>query len=721
MVTADQSAKSVLGPAPGDLSLKVRGTKRDGQVVRLHSGKCTIGADRRCTLRLRAPRVRPLHCLILRGQRGMVVRSWTPDTLLNGRRFDTAALTAGDRLTCGPIELEVLPGETSNCTVALSSVAADDASWIDEQAEQVRRARAELAGEREALAADQQLARAEIEARRAELIRDRGEYEQGQTELADHLARHGAEVERWQATCEEQEQRLLARATALEAEAARLDAERQAWQAERDRLTAELESAKLGNTATAADLQRQLDQRQEQLARQAAELSDRQSTLDRGWAELVQRQQDCEHQGVVAEGRFVDRVNHLDERQQQIEQREAELRSQLAEAESRGRTLDLRQQELAAHETELAQRQSELATVQQTLDERQRQLEAMAESLAARQREIDEAQVPSSPAGGDARADWERERAELLADVERRQAECRQQQAQLERERENLEAERAALCSERAEIYQRQLEHPRSPDAGEEALFERLRSLTAQPAADDPEPSDPGSSWIGGEADRGRGAEEAVDESADEPSDDAAGAGAQEEAEVSVKGYSVAGDDEESIEDYMARLLNRVRSGPSGPSRPARVESARPRRKTDPAPEAAVEAPPVAAVVEPAPEPEPKLTEPPKPRSAPPEAPELARMRELANYHSRAALHKHARSMSVRAPLLRWSVAATCLIMSVLAICVGGNLASTIGALVGLGVCGFWVYQAVLSTKTYLQARKESESAPQLDGETTSG
>ena len=41
----------------------------------------------------------------------MVVRRWSPDTLLNGCQFTDAPLNPGDRLSIGPIELEVvLPG-----------------------------------------------------------------------------------------------------------------------------------------------------------------------------------------------------------------------------------------------------------------------------------------------------------------------------------------------------------------------------------------------------------------------------------------------------------------------------------------------------------------------------------------------------------------------------------------------------------------------------------
>lgn len=94
--------------AAEDLVLKVRGSSRDGQVLRLKSPKCTIGSGSRCTLRLRARGVRPIHCLVVRGSSSTVVRRWSPDTRLNGRTFTDAELVRGDRLSVGTIELEVL-------------------------------------------------------------------------------------------------------------------------------------------------------------------------------------------------------------------------------------------------------------------------------------------------------------------------------------------------------------------------------------------------------------------------------------------------------------------------------------------------------------------------------------------------------------------------------------------------------------------------------------
>lgn len=105
------SRTSLLDAPTGDLVLRICGTSRNGQVVRLRSPKCVIGSGPGCTFRLLARGVRRVHCLIVRGPAATVIRRWSADTLLNGRSFTDAPLRAGDRLSVGPLELEVLdPG-----------------------------------------------------------------------------------------------------------------------------------------------------------------------------------------------------------------------------------------------------------------------------------------------------------------------------------------------------------------------------------------------------------------------------------------------------------------------------------------------------------------------------------------------------------------------------------------------------------------------------------
>lgn len=103
---------SLLGTPSGELVLRIRGTARDGQEVRLAESRCMVGSAPGCTLRLVAKGVEPRHCMLLRGTRGTIVRRLAADTRLNGRLFDDAALNTGDLLRIGPVEFEVVETPT---------------------------------------------------------------------------------------------------------------------------------------------------------------------------------------------------------------------------------------------------------------------------------------------------------------------------------------------------------------------------------------------------------------------------------------------------------------------------------------------------------------------------------------------------------------------------------------------------------------------------------
>ncbi len=100
--------RALLGHNPGHLTLRIRGTDRDGQLLRIKSDRCSVGSHPDCTIRLRGKGVQPVHCLILRGEAGTAIRRWSPDTRLNGHVFDDSWLSDGDRLSVGPIEFDVV-------------------------------------------------------------------------------------------------------------------------------------------------------------------------------------------------------------------------------------------------------------------------------------------------------------------------------------------------------------------------------------------------------------------------------------------------------------------------------------------------------------------------------------------------------------------------------------------------------------------------------------
>jgi hypothetical protein len=106
----------------------------DGErVISIPRGKHSIGSGPRCSLRLQYAGIQPLECLIVHDDDGLRVRRWSDATLVNGEPFDDVRLSAGDMLTLGPVDLEVVgPG----CDEPLEDRGTPtEPMWHDEPAE----------------------------------------------------------------------------------------------------------------------------------------------------------------------------------------------------------------------------------------------------------------------------------------------------------------------------------------------------------------------------------------------------------------------------------------------------------------------------------------------------------------------------------------------------------------------------------------------------------
>lgn len=71
----------------------------------LSAASTTIGAGPKCDLRLDAPGLRPLHCVVTQDDDRVTVRRWSAGTKLNGRPFTESALQNGDCLSIGTVDL----------------------------------------------------------------------------------------------------------------------------------------------------------------------------------------------------------------------------------------------------------------------------------------------------------------------------------------------------------------------------------------------------------------------------------------------------------------------------------------------------------------------------------------------------------------------------------------------------------------------------------------
>ena len=120
-----QPGWGLLGYPCSALTFRILSASAEPQIVPVESGKCTIGSAPDCTVRIQSPELEPVHCLVLRGERGNLVRRWSRDTKLNGVEFDDALLKAGDTLSLGSVVIEVVDRDLSvpgrNATAFLSS------------------------------------------------------------------------------------------------------------------------------------------------------------------------------------------------------------------------------------------------------------------------------------------------------------------------------------------------------------------------------------------------------------------------------------------------------------------------------------------------------------------------------------------------------------------------------------------------------------------------
>src|SRR4051812_41984779 len=103
---AEGRPSSQLLAEAGEMTLRIRAPRHEEREVHIRSPKCTVGSAAGCTLRLRARGIGGLHCWILRGPQGSVVRRLHGSATLNGAQFNEAPVKIGDCLRIGPVELE---------------------------------------------------------------------------------------------------------------------------------------------------------------------------------------------------------------------------------------------------------------------------------------------------------------------------------------------------------------------------------------------------------------------------------------------------------------------------------------------------------------------------------------------------------------------------------------------------------------------------------------
>jgi hypothetical protein len=722
----------LLGCAPGLLALRVCGGSHRGRVIQIRSPKCTIGSAAGCTLRLRAAGVRPLHCWILRGPTGTLVRRRSAGTLLNGRTYEDAPLRIGDHLRIGSVELEVVEcpaspeppafptgskplseeprlvqhdkvRELETClTAANEEIARLEAdaqqAWqtsitAAERAEQLRialeqanveagEARGELEAAHAALHAERQQADAKLQQFQQELQQARARQAQpntqtitmnqlqaaGQGEEGEQLAARVATLE-----AELEQTRFTLTTAQLERDAASQweprfrEAEQQVerWQADAQGLRSQNEDLRQRLGEAKAQQARASDDDARRLADQERELNERQRALG-----------EREDQVGVAERRLSEVESRLNQRQTALGEREEQVRAaehRLAEVQSEQKsarealerdrsqqqanfeqqTAELRRQderlsgqaaELAAREAELGQARDQIAQVQAELHERQESLAAAHARLATAQEELTAAREQLQS---------EREEIQRLRESRRRWAEeppAYQDQPDLAAG----PADQGATSEAAGEPPSESAADSQEAQAMDSVLSRLVQSglwrsdreeAPREEAAPEPAPqqSSP-ATWSDAAPSQPAPQQELAAQGPEEPTPPQAASDPPSSSTPTLM-LGSASHDEESIETYMERLMQRVRGDAPNPSRPPLVAALAPQELQQP--EVGQPQAEAAAVAD---EPVRQTTVKPEefvPRSqAPEQSINLAAMREVANSAARSAIQHHHQKQS---------------------------------------------------------------------------
>jgi hypothetical protein len=543
---------------------------------------------------------------------------------------------------------------------------------LDAQADELSKAKAEQAEEVVKIRAELADARAQLDSQRQAINSQNGEGA-GDDEALRKLK---SDIETDQANLEDG-----LREFAQEKSAFAL--EQQNWQAETSRAQAEIAARREETDRRAADVEKMLAEQESvrrQLEEAQAAIASRQEALAQVERELKQRKEQFDEECVRLEAQRKDlepgRAQLVADRESVNVQREA-LASQLETLESRQRELDKEQSLVTIDRQSLARERAELLTDRQALETQKQELEKERSALAAERQKLAGARsaggaaMPQAPVASQGDRISEEDWVRRLADQARQLTEATER---LNRAREELEQQHAAHAATRREFddqrqkWQTERQRIHADHQNElENLREELRRMLADPSysqtfadyaqqassagvpggEDNPvvrevltelralgelsrnttQDTDP---QVASQAEESASVQEGV-ENEEQVSEPQADASVDEQPEAR---HEDGDDHQASVEDYMTRLLRRIR----GVKNTHDEKSERKRSSGSSSSDESSDVPD-------SPQEEPAgqgASVAFKPRSVAPElSSDLMAMRELANLSARAAIDKH--------------------------------------------------------------------------------
>ncbi len=485
-VASKDCSRFVQGSPAGELRLRVVGSARDGQIVELKSPKCAIGSARGCTLRLVARGVRPVHCLILRGTKGTVARSWAPNTEINGQVFRDSLLQVGDRLSIGPVEFEVLPakgGPPPDPTDAGRTVVLDRRPAGSNPRRTPREGRPARDSRRRAQvrALIKEVRRLRSETDRLSMHPPRpleqAPTEESTRELHEKLEVYKQQHELWETTLQDLHNELDSRQRQLTELATELESTRQSFTVERQQREADLDAMR-GELAVERDACRRAKEATQsaQSAREQAKLA-AESDLEELRRRLAQREselaaaQDCQRNSAGQLRELELRAEGLDQRSLELDRlqtecRQAQVANQLVAEELTQARTDFEAQQAEAWR-ELERQRAEAAALELTHQEKLSEAQGRSESLVTAERELSERQAVLA----EAEAHLRHERQKLAEERAAQRAALEQAGESLNRQTIELQELQGALAAQTASLHTAPSEL--SPDVSQELATRR--------------------------------------------------------------------------------------------------------------------------------------------------------------------------------------------------------------------------------------------------------
>jgi len=426
--------------------------------------KVAIGSSPRCEVRIQAPGVQPLHCLVDVKADTVHVRRWSGEAFINGQHFDESPLKAGDQLRIGQVEIDVVappPGKSeASSSAPLStpgaSFSTDDSSagrvdvpTSDEQL--LNDTPREVATNEESLqlvsTLQEKVAQAQREQADAieELRHVQTEFARLQHEASELKTEHSklaekveslisereataaalAQCEEHNATLASQNQQLLEELSHVKQESDVLSRQVNFLGDERDGLREQL-----------AKLQEELRSAEEEKARLAHALTAASAEREELWRQQKQLQSDLQDR--------LDELTALSTQNQQVHEELSRARQEIDDLLQRASTLG---EERDGLREQVAKLQGELGAVDE-------QRAALAESLTATAAQRDELCLRYEQLQSDLQQHHDELAAQggELAAIRNEHEHLREQYKQLQLEARELNDRSAALAEERAAL-----------------------------------------------------------------------------------------------------------------------------------------------------------------------------------------------------------------------------------------------------------------------------